>query len=70
MPWLHGVKIRHEHQKEADYLKNEPFSKCSNYFLNACKKLLEKKIDIQNSLPEVFLKNTVRVSFLTDLQLC
>ena len=43
MPWLHGVKVRHEHQKEADYLKNEPFSKCSNYFLNACKKLLEKK---------------------------
>ena len=34
------------------------------------KNCLKKKLDIQNSLPEVFLKNTVRVSFLTDLQLC
>ena len=64
MPWLHGIKTRHEQQKEPNYLKNKPFSKSFNYFWNACKELsqkktLEKKFNFQSSPPEVFLNNTV-----------
>ena len=62
MPWLHNLKARHEQQKEPDYLKNKPFSKRSNDFWNNCKKLIQKKINIWSSLPEVFLKNTVSES--------
>ena len=73
MLWLHGIKTRHKHQKEPDYLKNKAFSKSSNYFWNACKELSkkrEKKLNFQWSLPEVFLKNTcVGVSLLTGLPL-
>ena len=42
MPWLHGIKTRHEQQKEPNYLKNKPFSKSSKYFWNACKELSKK----------------------------
>ena len=73
MRWLHGIKTRQEQQKEPDSLKNKPFSKSSNYFLNVCKELLkkrEKKLNFQRSLPELFLKNKehcVGVSFLIGL---
>ena len=40
--WLHGVKATNEQQKEPDYFKNKPFSKSSEYFWNAYKKLLQK----------------------------
>ena len=55
-------KTRHEQQNEPDYLKNKPFSKSSNYFWNACK-LLEKKLNVQSSFPEVLLKTLCRSLF-------
>ena len=45
MPWLHGIKTRHEEQKEPNYLKNKPFPKSFNYFWNACKELSKKMFE-------------------------
>ena len=67
MPWLHGMKTRHEQEKEPNYLKNEPFSKSS---WNACRELPKKceKNNFQSSLLEVFLKkHCVEVSFQISL---
>ena len=70
MPWLHGIKTRHEQQKEPNYLKNKPFSKSSKCFWNACKELSKKckknnKIfNFQSSLQEWFLKNNVLESLV------
>ena len=42
----------------------------TNYFWNVCKKLLEKKtLNIQSSLQDVFLKNTVSGSLFFSLRL-
>ena len=60
MPWLHSLKTRHEQQKEPDYLKKDPIISgipVKNYFF------FKKKLNIQRSLPEVFLKNTVSSLF-------
>ena len=57
MAWFHGLKTRHEKQKSSDYLKIKPFPKITNYFWNISRELLEKKLNIQSSLREVFLKN-------------
>ena len=71
MPWLNGLKTRHEQQKEPDYLKVEPFSKSPNYFWNACKEMLKCKSLLQSqSFGSVFKKHCVEVSFSTGLQLC
>ena len=62
MFWIHALKGRHEQQQEDNYLKNKPFSKSFNYFWNVNKDLFEKKNNnnnIQSSLPEMFLKDTV-----------
>ena len=53
--WLHGLKTRREQQKEPNYLKHKLLSKSFNYFWNACREVLEKKLNIESSLPEVFL---------------
>ena len=38
------------------------YRECSNYFWNACKELISKKLNTQSSLPERFFKNTVSES--------
>ena len=45
MPWLLGIKTRHEEQKEPNYLKNKLFPKSFNYFWNACKELSKKMFE-------------------------
>ena len=67
MPWLHGLKTRHEQHKESNYLKNKPFSKNSNYFWNVRKELLQKNYT-NSTLPEAFLKNTVSELCLKGMQ--
>ena len=62
MPWLNGIKARHEQQKEANYLKNKPFLKSSKYFCNACKILLEENTISRSSRPELLFKKV----FLED----
>ena len=57
MPWLPCLKARHEQQKRSDYLKNEPFSKSSNYFRNVCKKPLKKEHCVGDSFTAKKLRN-------------
>ena len=60
LPWLHGIKTRHEQQKEPNYLKNRPFSKSYNYFWNAYKELpikMQKNLILEHSSGGVLKKH-------------
>ena len=71
MSWHHGLKTRHEQQKEPDYLKSKTFLKSSNFCWNTCKELLEKKPQFSEQPSGSVLKeHCIAVSSLIGLQLC
>ena len=49
MPWLHGLKIKHEQQKKPNYLKNKPFEKGPIISGMRVKNFLEKYLILTTS---------------------